>query len=671
MAFLQQSMVRQFIAGLLFTLTLITLGSSILKSYQVRQESAVALNEEVERVLQQLTGKIDHMLYSRTNQLDAVFTHPNTTAAIKSIQDRGLKYEEHEMLAPVSDYFQSLIRSDTSLVSLFFTTTATWEYFDHDSKNKDPDYYINQRPFWQEFLSQMNHYVNDPYLDADGEILLTFRAPAYDQQRNLIGTVGLDLDLEQVNREFAALQSVYPGLAVFVVSDSGLLVNFPDMVNQMMSNGLSTLDMAAIDENYKQHGAEGFGTMWQAYNARNDKEHIVQWNNQQYRVFLQPYERALPEVHWNVAVMLPESAIIAPVDDAVRDNILHSVIFSCVIALFMWLLIKWQLKPLQQLQQAMHSISQGDADLTRRLNINRKDELGKLSEAFNDFVSKIQVMVNESSSLANKFYQNSRNSLQSTAETNAIVGQQKAQLANVASASVEMAQTSEHVAGRAQDISAIASETKQGVASGVANIETVNDRMGILADQIQQATDVVAALEQDTSKIGEVVNVIGAIAEQTNLLALNAAIEAARAGEQGRGFAVVADEVRNLASRTQTSTTQIHDIVAELQNTAKDAVGVMNQGLEETKSNKAATLAVIPEFETILTSMEQLEQHMVDISSTITQQSSTAIQMNQEIVEIDEMASGTVTQTQSLAVTIQETESQSSELINAMARFKS
>lgn len=671
MVFLQQSMARQFIAGLLLTLTLITLGSLILKSYQVRQESAAVLSEEVDRVLQQLTGKIDHMLYSRNNQLDAVFTHPSTTAAIKSIQERGIDYEDHQALRPVSKYFQSLIKLDPSLVSLFFTTTATWEYFDHDSKNKDPDYYINKRPFWQEFLSQMNHYVNDPYLDADGEILLTFRAPAFDQQSNLIGTVGLDLDLEQVNQEFAALQSVYPGLDVFVVSDSGLLVNFPDMVNQMVTNGLSTLDMAGIDQNYSQQGAQGFGLMWQDYKNKNMTEHHVQWKNQQYRVFIQAYERALPEVHWNVAVMLPESAITAPIDTAIWDNILNSIVFSCVIALFMWLLIKWQLKPFQQLQQAMHSISQGDADLTRRLNINRQDELGKLSDAFNDFVSKIQLMVNESSSMANKFYQNSQESLQSTTETNAIVGQQKTQLASVASASVEMAQTSEHVAGRAQDISAIASETKQGVVSGVANIETVNERMGVLADQIQQATDVVAALEQDTSKIGEVVNVIGAIAEQTNLLALNAAIEAARAGEQGRGFAVVADEVRNLASRTQTSTTQIHDIVAKLQNTAKDAVDVMNQGLEETKVNKAATLAVIPEFETILTSMEQLEQHMVDISSTITQQSSTAIQMNQEIIEIDEMASGTVTQTQSLAVTIQETESQSSELINAMARFKS
>ncbi|MDB2387043.1 PDC sensor domain-containing protein, partial [Shewanella sp.] len=165
---------------------------------------------------------------------------------------------QHRALIPVSEYFQSLIKQDPSLVRLFFTTTATWEYYDQDSKNVDPDYYINQRPFWQEFLGQMNHYVNDPYLDADGEILLTFRAPAFNQRNELIGTVGLDLDLNQVNQDFAALQSVYPGLKVFVVSDSGLLVNFPDMVHHMMAHKLSTLDMAGIDRYYQQQGAGGF-----------------------------------------------------------------------------------------------------------------------------------------------------------------------------------------------------------------------------------------------------------------------------------------------------------------------------------------------------------------------------------------------------------------------------
>ncbi|MCL1049220.1 methyl-accepting chemotaxis protein [Shewanella abyssi] len=664
-------MVRQFIAGLLLTLTLITLGSLIVKTNQVQQDSSVALKGEVSRILTQLTAKIDHMLYSRNNQVDAIFTHPNTIAAINSIQERGVSYEEHHVLKPVSEYFQSLMQADAAIVSLFFTTTATWEYFDHDSKNEDPNYYINKRPFWQEFLSQMNHYVNDPYVDAEGDILLTFRAPAFDAQNNLIGTVGLDLDLEEVNSEFAQLQSIYPGLDVFVVSDTGLLINFPNMVELMVANNLSTLDMAAIDDALRGDGAGGFEKMWSDYRDQNLKEHEVQWQGQQYRVFIQTYEKQNPEVHWNVAVMLPEDAITAPVHKAITDNILNSIAFSMVLALFMWLLIRWQLKPLQQLQQAMHSISQGDADLTRRININRQDELGKLSDAFNDFVSKIQLMVNESSSMAIKFNQNSQQSLVSTNETNSIVGQQKAQLANVASASVEMAQTSEHVASRVHDISNIASETKLGVVNGVANIESVNQQMNYLAEQIQQATDVVAALEQDTSKIGEVVNVIGAIAEQTNLLALNAAIEAARAGEQGRGFAVVADEVRNLASRTQTSTTQIHDIVAQLQTTAKKAVSVMNSGLDETKNNQTATLAIIPEFESILASMEQLEQHMVDISSTITQQSSTAIQMNLEIIEIDEMATNTVVQTQALAEMIQQTGSQSSQLIKSMARFKS
>jgi hypothetical protein len=144
----------------------------------VDSQSTAALNLEVSRRLNQLTHKIDNLLYSRNNQLDAIFTHPDTVAAIEAIQVRGEPFEQHPQLVKVTDYFRQLMTLDSALVNLFSTTTATWEYYDQQRKNEDPDYYINQRPFWQEFQSQMNHYVNDPYRDNDGNCGSNFKVSA-------------------------------------------------------------------------------------------------------------------------------------------------------------------------------------------------------------------------------------------------------------------------------------------------------------------------------------------------------------------------------------------------------------------------------------------------------------------------------------------------------------
>ncbi|QBG35102.1 methyl-accepting chemotaxis protein [Litorilituus sediminis] len=670
MQFIRSSLIRQFIFGIVAALISLSFLSALFQINKVDSQSEQALQLEVNRMLNQLQDKISNMLFSRNNQLDAIFTHPNTIAGIESIQQRGIAPEDHPKLVPVTKYFRDLMKLDPSVVNLFFTTTATWEYYDQERKAEDPDYYINQRPFWQEFLSQMNHYVNDPYRDNDGKFLMTFRSPIYNEKKELIGTAGLDLDLEQVNQELAALQSIYSGLEVFVVSDSGLMVNFPMMKSQMEKMGVDVLDTAKIDEVYQSFGANGFATLWQNLKNNQQMQHQLNFNNQEYQVFMRKYQRDVPEVHWNIAVMIPTQAINAPVSSAIWDNILSIVLFTGVLGVFVWLFTRWQFKPIASIQEAMQDISQGSADLTQRINMKRQDELGQLAHAFNAFVEKIQLMVKDSSQLATQFSQDAKAALADTQDTKLLIEQQKNQLVNVASASVEMDQTTEHVAKRTEEISHISSSTRDGVAAGVSKIEQSSEQMASLAQQTQSAAQVVAQLEQETNSIGEVVEVIRGIAEQTNLLALNAAIEAARAGEQGRGFAVVADEVRSLASRTQESTTHIHEIVAKLQTSAQNAVAEMNNSQQEAEQGKEFTLAIIPTFQEILGAMTDLETHMVDIASTISEQSATAAEMNRLIVDVDEIATETVSKSDHLTDKIHDTEDKSEALVANLTRFK-
>jgi len=670
MQFIRNSLIRQFLFGVVSALIIMSFLSALFQVNKVDNDSKIAQQLEVNRMLNQLQDKISNMLYSRNNQLDAIFTHPNTIEGIASIQQRGIAFGDHSELTPVTAYFQQLIKLDPSVVNLFFTTTATWEYYDQVRKNEDPDYYINQRPFWQEFLSQMNHYVNDPYRDNDGKFLMTFRSPIYDADKQLIGTAGLDLDLQQVNEELASLQSNYDGLEVFVVSDSGLMVSFPSMKQQMEKMKVDVLDTKEIDKVYQSYQAGGFKDLWQNYSQKQQMEHQVDFNDQSYQVFMRKYDREVPEVNWSIAVMLPTDAINAPVSDAIWENVTSIFLFTLSLGIFVWFFTRWQFKPLNEIQEAMVDISQGSADLTQRIRIKRADEIGQLAQAFNAFVEKIQVMVDESNQLAVQFTQDAKVALDDTNSTRDLIEQQKGQLANVASASVEMDQTTEHVAKRTEEISHISSSTRNGVASGVDKIEQASGQMASLAEQTKSAADVVAELETETNSIGEVVEVIRGIAEQTNLLALNAAIEAARAGEQGRGFAVVADEVRNLASRTQDSTTHIHEIVAKLQKSALNAVSAMNNSQIEANEGKEFTLSIIPIFQEILGSMTDLEQHMVDIASTISEQSSTAAEMNRLIVDVDEIASETVEKSTHLAQQIQSTEDKSEALLKNLGKFK-
>lgn len=668
MLYIKKSLTRQFIFWILITLLIITSISLVFKINTVTDKESLSLNSEVGRLLSQLDDKINTMLYSRNNQLDAIFSNPATLEAINSIETRGISANKLPGWQKLSPYFLDIVKQDPAIVEVFFTTTKTWEYYDKEGKNEDPTYYINKRPFWDEFLSQMNHYVSDPYRDHEGNILMTFRRPLHNADLEFIGTAGIDLNLEQINQGLAELTSRYAGLEVFVVSDTGVTVSFPDMSNMMLKHGVSELHVEQVDQVYQEKGAAGFTHYWK--NKFQSGSQTLQWKNADYQIFTQKLDREVPEVHWNIAVMIPQTEIDRSLNETLISDITHIALFTLVLMIFISFYTKWQLTPLDVVQKALDDIARGSADLTQRISMKRQDEIGKLAESFNIFVAKIQNLVIDSNQIALQVEKDTQRSLQATQETKNNIDDQKNQLANAASASVEMAQTSEHVAERTEDISNIATNTKNGVAEGLTVISQASEKINALVVQTEKAAEVIHDLEKKTHTIGEVVDVIQSIAEQTNLLALNAAIEAARAGEQGRGFSVVADEVRNLASRTQESTNSIHSIVSQLQESAKEAVTTIKYSQKEADQGKSLNLEVTSVFDEMYKALSLLDEHMLDVATTINQQSSTADEMNKLIINIDTLASDTVEQSNYLAEKIQLTEDKAQTLVSNLNNFK-
>ncbi|MFA7097470.1 MAG: methyl-accepting chemotaxis protein [Gammaproteobacteria bacterium] len=327
-------------------------------------------------------------------------------------------------------------------------------------------------------------------------------------------------------------------------------------------------------------------------------------------------------------------------------------------------------RPIAMTAKALCNIAQGEGDLTHRLDTSGKDELSELAKAFNEFVTKIQELVKQVVATTNQLDIALDRSTEIIAETDRGVQQQYAETDQVATAINEMAATVQEISRSAAAAAQAAATAEQQANNGRQVVETTVNTIGNLAREVEQACAAMQQLEADSKTITTVLDVIRGIAEQTNLLALNAAIEAARAGEHGRGFAVVADEVRTLAQRTQKSTQEIEEMIANLQTAALQTSRTMTNSREGAQAtvaqaaNADQALKAITEAVTVITDMNN------QIASAAEEQSAVAEEINRNVVNIKQIADMSSEGARQITSTSTELRRLAQQLAGLVERFK-
>ncbi|VVO81841.1 Methyl-accepting chemotaxis protein McpG [Pseudomonas fluorescens] len=503
------------------------------------------------------------------------------------------------------------------------------------------------RPWYKGAESSSTATLTEPYIDAaTGQSIISI-ASASKKAGQSVGVVGGDLSLQTLIDTLGARNFDGMGYAFLVSSDGKILVH-PDKALVM-----KTLSEAFPDST-----------------PRISSDFSEVQVNGQTRIVTFTQIKGLPSVNWYIGLSVDKDKAFSMLTEFRASAVIATLIAVAIIIALLGMLIRILIQPLHVMTRAMADIADGEGDLTKRLTIQSNDEFGVLGTAFNRFVERIHGSIREVSSATGQV---NEVALRVVAASNSSMfnsDQQASRTNSVAAAINQLGAAAQEIARNAAQASSQASDARSLAEDGQQVVERSIAAMNKLSSMLSASSTNIESLNSKTVNIGQILEVITSISQQTNLLALNAAIEAARAGEAGRGFAVVADEVRNLAHRTQESAQQVQTMIEELQVGARESVSTMSDSQRHSQDSVDIANLAGERLNSVTLRIGEIDGMNQSVATATEEQTAVVESINVDITEINTLNQEGVENLQSTLRACADLEQQAVRLKQLVGNFR-
>ena len=489
-------------------------------------------------------------------------------------------------------------------------------------KHDSSEYAPRARGWYEEAKRQRKTIITPMYKDAFTNNLLVSIAEPFYRNGQLQGVLLADIELNVL--EDIVKASAFSHATTSLFDEVGTIIASTDTIDNPGKSKLA--DNAAFTQLQQQMLAEEKGKLALSVDG---KEKISYFES----------VKLDSQLSWHIVVTLDKNAHHAVITDSFNDSLITAVILILIVSILIYICLNKLYQPIIALKSTIQDLAQGNGDLTQRLEVTSKDDLGQIAEGVNTFISNLQSIMLEISQSTTHISTGIEQLRTQTEHNNTVLIDHASETDQVVVAVTEMSSTADSVAQSAAQSATFTQKSSDEAHQSKTVVQGAVNGVADLVNEVEAMALNIQTMNEDTHKISKVLSVIGEIADQTNLLALNAAIEAARAGEQGRGFAVVADEVRTLAARTQQSTSEINEMLTRLRNGADTVVKAMDATKLSCQQTADTTASVNVSLDSMTNSVMQINDLGIQIATAAEEQSSVTEEINRNMTMIQSMVS--------------------------------
>ncbi|SFM75080.1 methyl-accepting chemotaxis protein [Marinobacter zhejiangensis] len=565
-------------------------------------------------------------------------SEPGMSSIYAQFEPDGYDGEDRYFTEGVEEY-----SSDAGTLEIYF-------YRDQDgqvqfSRTEDPsEKYVDERNEFgireaEWYLCSMDSLapcIMEPYeyeiSEGYSELMTSLVAPILNGEGSFVGVTGVDINLTTLQQAIIGVsKELYDGQSrVTLLSEKGLVAaasHYGDFLGRPLNEAVPELADALVNLHRGERSFDDGEVLAVAFPIEFDDTDAV----------------------WSLVIQLPRQAALAELD-AIRSllseqvattaqrQLLVGVVVSLLAIAVLILLVRSVTRPLDEISARMQNLAGAEGDLTRELKIDTHAELIALAGGFNRFLGRLRTMINDLKAVDVQVQAQASDVRAIAVETDENTERQSQEISSVVTAMTEMSATANEVARFAGEAAENARQARDGITFTQATLGTAVTGVSALAGDMDEASQAISHVASRSDDINRILDVIRGIAEQTNLLALNAAIEAARAGEQGRGFAVVADEVRTLASRTRESTDEISQMIEGLQQEVGQTVSVIRAGVDRATMAVDGTREADHSLATVVERIGVIVEHVTQVATAAEEQSSVSEEINQNLTAIGDAA---------------------------------